>query len=219
VIDGPLPAHLLRAHVRGRAEDGALAGEALLLLGPLHRRVELGEAEVEDLGEQPPLFILGEEDVLGLEIAVDDGGAVGLGQAAADLGGDGHRGLAVEEADLGHPLVERVAGEQLEHQEGRPVFEAAGVVDVADVGAVDGGGGAGLAEEALDDDGRGRQLVGEDLDGHALADVDVLGLVHGRHAATADLAGDPVFPREDGTYRDLGLVRLQGHQGLCSRRA
>ena len=42
------------------------------------------EAEVEDL--DPPVG--GEEDVLGLEVAVHDPGVVGGGEAVGDLGGD-----------------------------------------------------------------------------------------------------------------------------------
>src|SRR5262249_53997898 len=120
-------------------------------------------------------------------------------------------GLDVEPADLGHPLVERLSFEQLEHEERAAVLELPGVVDVADVRAADGRRGAGLPEEALDDDGRRGQLLGEDLDGDALADVDVGRLVNGSHASPADLAGDAVLARKDATYGDLRLVR-QGHQ-------
>ncbi len=121
---------------------------------------------------------------------MDDVGGVRLGQAPADLGDDRDGGLDVQPPDLGHPLVERLALEQLEDQEGAPVVQPTGVVDVADVGAADGRCGPGLPEEALDDDRGGGQLLREDLDRDALADVDVRRLVHGGHAAAAKLAGD-----------------------------
>jgi hypothetical protein len=171
--------------------------------GAVERRVELGEAEVQDLGEQLALFVLREEDVLGLQIAVDDVGRVRLGEATAGLRDDRERRLDVEVADLRHSLVERLAFEQLEHEERRSLLEASGVVDVADVRAADGRGGARFAEEALDDHPGRRQLLREHLDGDALADVDVLGLVHGGHPATPDFARDLVLPRQDGSYRDL----------------
>src|SRR6185437_15728503 len=202
VVHGTLPAHLLRAHVGGRAEDGALAREARLRALGLHRRVELGEAEIEDLGEQLALLVLGQEDVLGLQVAVDDVGRVRLRQAAADLGHDRDRGLDVQPPDLGHALVQGLALEQLQDQEGAAVVEPAGVVDVADVGAADGGGGPGLPEEALDDDGGGGQLLREDLDGDTFADVDVRRLVHGGHTPPTNLSGDAVLARQDGSYRD-----------------
>jgi hypothetical protein len=56
------------------------------------RRVELREAEIEDLGEERALLVLRQEDVLGLQIAVDDARAVRLREPAAHLRDHRHGG-------------------------------------------------------------------------------------------------------------------------------
>ena len=61
-------ARLLGAHVLGRAADDARARDAGLLRLGAH----LGEAEVDDLHEVAARAQRLEDDVLGLEVAVDD---------------------------------------------------------------------------------------------------------------------------------------------------
>ena len=185
MIDAPLALDLLGRHVRRRAEDGALPREARRLLVGLDRRVELREPEIEDLGDLLAVLALAEVDVLGLEIAVNDPDRVGLHEALGDLPDDANGRLRIDEAHARHPVVERLALEQLHGDEGPPVFEATRVVHLDDVGALHTRGRARLANEALDDDGRVRQLGREHLDGDALADVDVLRLVHRGHAAAS----------------------------------
>src|SRR5208283_5263954 len=75
-------------------------------------------------------------------------------------------------------------------------------------------GGAGLAKKALDDDGRIGELGRQDLDGHPLADADVLALVHRGHPPAAYLAGDLVLAHEQGTHADLVLWLDGGHVGV-----
>src|SRR5205085_7243668 len=60
-VDG-LALHLLWPHVRRRADHAACRGQALLVVD------ELGDSEVEDLR----LASVGDEDVVGLDVAVDD---------------------------------------------------------------------------------------------------------------------------------------------------
>ena len=96
---------------------------------------------------------------------------------------------------------------------GPPVLQPPGVVHLDDVRALHAGGGARLAEEALDDDGGVRELGGEDLDGQLLADADVLGLVDRGHAPAPELARDLVLAHEQGTDADLGLWLHCGHVG------
>ena len=101
-----------------------------------------GEAEVEDLGSA----VFGEHDVFGLEVAVDDAGGVGGGEAIGDLGGDldqpaDGNGLAFQQR------TERFAFEEFTDDVLLPGFDAE-VVDGDDVRVVEGGDGAGLALEA-----------------------------------------------------------------------
>ena len=84
----------------------------------------------------------------------------------------------------------------LHHEEERAVVGGAEVGDVDDVGVLDARGGARLAPETLDQIGRARVRRVQDLDRHALADLDVLGLVDAAHAAFAAQALDVVAAGE-----------------------
>ena len=219
MVDRPLALHLLGGHVRRRSEHRSFSCEASRLLVGLHRRVELGEAEVEQLGNFVAVVALHDEDVLGLEIAVDDAGSVGLHEPLGAVADDAARGRRVDEADAGHPVVERLAVEELHGDVGPAVFEAPRVVHVDDVGALHARGGARLAEEPLDDDVRVRQLLGEHLERHALAEGDLLGLVDRGHSPTPDLARDAVFSDEHGPDRNLRLVGNGSDGGHAGKRA
>ncbi len=212
VVDRPLPLHLLGRHVRGRSEDRPFAGEARRLFVGANRRVELGETKIQDLRDLVPLFTLREVDVFGLKIAVDDAGGVRLGEAARDLRDDPHRRRRIDEADARHTIVERLTVEVLHRDERATVFEAPRVVHLDDVRALNAGGGARLAEEALDDDRRVRQLGREHLDRHRLTDADVLGLVDDRHPAAPDFARDAVLADEQGSRGDLRFGLDDGHR-------
>ena len=79
-----LPGELLRAHVRRRAEHHALLRELLLVLVLFAR--PLRNPEVEDLHEVLLPRALGEHDVVGLQVAVDDAAPVRLFERAARSG-------------------------------------------------------------------------------------------------------------------------------------
>jgi hypothetical protein len=128
-VDVLLAAHLLRAHVLGRAEKlpgfGAVADA---------RRGVLRDAEVEHLDD---LVVVGarEEQVVGLQIAMNDARLVGLAQGLRGLGEDA-RGLGHGDATLTtEALGEVFPVQELHHQVGRAFVHA--VVDhVHDVGAL-----------------------------------------------------------------------------------
>ena len=92
-----------------------------------------------------------EEDVLGLEIAVDDAGGVRGLERAADLHGD-LRGAHRLEAPLVREHVGEVDAVEVLHDEvGAAVLGRAEVGDVDDVRVADARGRARLAAEALDE--------------------------------------------------------------------
>src|ERR1019366_7204210 len=105
-----------------------------------------------------------DEDVLRLEIAMDDAEGVGGLEGVEDLYGvvagdvEGELALALEDAR------ERLALEQLHHDVGVAVLRAVDVHDLDDVGALDLGRHARLAEEALDQARAARQIRVQDLD-------------------------------------------------------
>jgi hypothetical protein len=99
-----------------------------------------GEAEVEDLDEAA----VGEHDVGGLEVAVEDAQVVGCREAVRGLDAGGEDELEAGWT-FGDELVERLAGDVLHDDVGFFAVAAffggyAYVVDGADVGVVDGGG-------------------------------------------------------------------------------
>ena len=157
--------------------DFALAGGAGGVELGLVGTEAAGEAEVEDLDEAA----VGEHDVGGLEVAMEDAEVVGGGEAVGGLDAGGEDELEAGGA-FGDELVEGLAGDVLHDDVGFFAVTAFGggladVVDGADVGVVDGGGETGLAElggahlldgevaalEELEDDGALEEgVVGED---------------------------------------------------------
>ncbi len=144
-------------------------------------RGELGEAEVKNLG----LAGAGGEEVGGLDVAVDDalgvGGGEGIGDLAAQLqhqlGGQGPAGDAV---------LEDLAFEQLHSDEGLAVV-LVNFMDGADVGVVEGSGGAGFAQEAFERLAVAGELFGQELESDEAAELGVFGLVDHTHATAAQL--------------------------------
>src|SRR6185436_12233370 len=144
----------------------------------------LGDAEVEHLHRAG----LGHEDVVGLEIAVDDAGAVRALERAQ------HRGHDLDGARVRHALaVLDHRGQRLAVQELQDDVRLAGLllraavladlVDDDDVVVLAARGGARLDEEALPDLG----LVGlQELDRDAAAEPEIAGEEHGPHPALAE---------------------------------
>ncbi len=158
---GRQPARLLGRHVAGGAEEraGERAGDGGRGGGRLGR-AHLGEPEVEDL-EVP---VAGQEEVLGLEVAVHDAARVRGGDAAGELQRPAERGRGRRPAGA-QPVAQRLAFEQLADQERRALV-AAEVVDGEDVGVVERRRGARLALEPLQPLGVPRHLRRQHLDRH-----------------------------------------------------
>src|SRR5690606_10452772 len=163
------PVALLRGHVLGGAEHLAGAGQ-------LHGVDAAGDAEVEDLDDGADADGL-DEDVVGLEVAVEDAVLVGLAEALGDLLGE------LERLQLGHlallePLAQALPGEQLHHHIG-PAVLALAVLEHADGGGVpELGGDLELAAEADDELAVSEALAADQLDGDAAVDAVVVGLEH-----------------------------------------
>ena len=102
---------------------------------------QLGDPEVEDLdGEVPAAAVVeGEEDVFGLEVAMDDALGVRGRQRAGNLPGHrcDRRGLAREAA---HPLERgpQALALQILHDDVRAIVDDLAVVDLDDPGVLDG---------------------------------------------------------------------------------
>ena len=195
-----LAAHLLGRHVSGRSEHRA--GNRG------HRRHgvrqcadgfgQLRQAEVEDL--HPPVG--GDEDVLGLEIAMHDAALVRGGHAAGRLRGDIERDPVGQRAPQ-ERRAERLAFEELRHDVG-PALVDPHVEHRQDVGMAEGGGGQGFLFEAQHAAGVARQFRRQHLEGDVPLQAQVVGAVDHAHPAGADHGDDLV--RAEARSRCQGQV-------------
>ena len=198
---GGLAADLLGGHVAGRAENDSRlgVGENGVPGGDGRNGDELGQAEIQDLD----MAVAGQEDVRGLEVAMDHALVVGGGQAAGDLNGvvDGLPGS--QRAGV-EPLAQRFALEQFDHDERRALVGPE-IVDRDQIRVVQHPRRPGLlleAPEAVRVAGKGGR---EHLDGNVAAEPGIARAVNLSHAARADQRADLVRPQ----LRSNGQSRVQ----------
>ncbi len=186
-VDG-LGLGLLGRHVGGGARDHPLAGFRAAVLksqriGEFHRirpRDVYGQPEVQDL-HQP---FRRDHDVRRLQVAVDDADRVRLGECVRDL--DRITQNVVERQALGgNQLVEAPAGDELHGDEVRALI-LANLIDMDDVGVIEGRGGAGLLEKTPFSLPVGVDFPGDEFQGDEAVELAVAGLVHDSHPALAD---------------------------------
>ena len=206
---------LLGRHVVGRAED--VAG----LTQPILSIQLLGQAEVGDLR----LTIGREQDIGGLEVAMNDAVLMGMLHGAGQLFDQRCR-LARGEADVfAKPLRQRTAGQKLEREVGiATVF--AEIVDMHDAGMLHLGDRGGFEQEtgALV---RSGMFAGEDhLERDFMPERAMSGTVDDPHAAAGqqldhlvagdfrELGGRVTVRHTDGRRQQLRGRRLQSHRGL-----
>ena len=154
---------------------------------------------------------LHDEDVAGLEIAVDDALVVRRLQRRADGLEDLVDLLGREAAALVEHRAQVGALEQLHDVERAPVGQLAELVDVHDVRVLDHVDGERLAQEARHHLRRGRELAPQHLDGGLAPEEPVLRLVDGAAAARRELL------LEDVGARERAGLQLVGVDGLAMR--
>ena len=88
-------------------------------------------------------------------------------------------------------MLQRPPLQQL-HDNELLTFVLVNVVDGADIGVVQGGGGSGFTPEALQGLRVAGKLLGQELEGDHTAQAHILGLVDHPHAAAAELFQNPV---------------------------
>jgi hypothetical protein len=183
-----LTPHLLGRHVADGPDDDARrrAGGAFAIDQADLGRGDLGEPEVEDL-EVP---VAGEEEVRGLQVAMQDALVVRGGQPITQLQRERDRPLGGQRAPQ-QTGAQRLAGEQLAHEVGRRAG-AADVVDGEHVRVAQRTDGSDLLLEAAQLLGA-RRVVGDDeLDRDLAPDARVARAVHLTHAAPAEQLEDLV---------------------------
>jgi hypothetical protein len=183
-----LSLQLLRGHVGHRPEDASLfrqklrSGLAQFRSGIL--LPQLGQPKVEHLCPA----LLGDHDVAGLEIAVDDALLVGRGQGIGQGNGD-LEDLLEGHAACGDRLRERFTLHQL-HGEKASSFILFYRIDVNDVGMVEGRQRPGLAIEPGQSLRIGGELGRQHFECHLAVEGRVLGAVDLSHPAFAELGGE-----------------------------
>ena len=154
-----------------------------------------GEAKVRELGQRPrrevfsPGRVAGEQDVVGLDVAVQDAAFVDGDEGVTDIGGDRQGESFGQHAALVDEAAQGWAGDVFD----REVVLAVVLVDLdqaGDVGVADLGEEAGLLEESLEHFRLTGELRQERLDGDDTAIRVVLGAVDLAHAAGAELLED-----------------------------
>ena len=172
---------LFGRHVGRRAHHRPCLG---LGAAPRQLAPQLGDAEVEHLhaGAERPAVVRHQEQVVGLEVAMNDLLAVRRlqrpGRLRRHVDGFGDRETAALD-----PPGQALPVEELHHHVGNPGRQQPHVDDVDDVRVVDGVGGPRLVHEPLDEAGVLGQLWSEHLDGGFAPHERVFGQVDGPHAA------------------------------------
>ena len=136
-----------------------------------------------------------EENVVGLEVAVDDPGGVRAHESAQDLSRDVNGFPNRQHAVALEPAPEVLAGEQLHHEKGQSLLGGTGIEDVHDVLALDDARRLGLALKALGRAPVASGLAGQKLQRDTLADRRIRRREDRSHAAPAEHAVDPILCR------------------------
>ncbi len=221
--------HLLGRHVRRRAEDLPFLRQSQGRRVSADGRGEavavdqLGQAEVDDLG----VALAGDEDVVGLEVAVDDPRPVRLGQAVGDLGHHldappqrqrGLDGLAQRRAvdELHGDVVDLIPPRRPPSHDGLDVQRRPRVPDFVD------GDDVGVAQcrrrprfvgEAPHTVAVIDEIGGQDLQRHVAVESPVMGAVDVAHRPAPGQGNDPVPPDVRAGREWFRTQRLVGCQG------
>jgi len=115
---------------------------------------------------------------------VDDAGGVSRGQGVGERDREAQR-LGGRQRPAPQPLCERLAGHEL-HDDEVDSLSRLDLVNGDDVGVVEGGGGAGLLDEAGAAVRVGEAIGGQDLDRDLAAEAGVAGAVDLAHAPGAE---------------------------------
>ncbi len=187
VEPGRVGGDLLRAHVAQGAKQ--LAG-----LGSARGRQQVGggdvgNAEIEHLGLAG--FI--DQDVAGLEVAMDHTIVVGVLHRVAHLGQQLKARRRVETATAG-VLVQWHAADELHGEERSAVFTHPRFMNLSNPSMPEPAQDLGFVAEAADEFGR-NEAGADHLEGNGAARVVLFGLVNGAHATFAVLAEDAIAAR------------------------
>ncbi len=187
---------LLGSHVVRRSEHQTVGGQTALRVGAGAAVAEDRDAEVDDARHLDTVRVLLDDDVLGLEVAVDEARFVCVVQALE------HLPRHVDDARPGHRCFAEHAREirpvrEVHHHVAQAVRCLADVDDPDDVRVSQATGELGLALEALRDLRVFEELRVQHLHREGATDLHVRCFVDRAHRAFAEAHLDPIAVRED----------------------
>ena len=146
-----------------------------------------------------------QHDVRRLEIAVDDAALVGGGETRGKLPRQLERPVFRKAADAFERRCEIFAVDVL-HREVQIAFDLADVVDATDVGVRDVPRRSDFVVELREPARVGREVLGQKLQRHGLAQTQIVGAVDLAHPAAAEQAGHAVPAVEHGPRRESPVI-------------
>src|SRR6266478_3420724 len=141
----------------------------------------LGETEIKNLGLMPP----GDEDVGGLDVAMDDALCMSGVKRVGDLDSELEQAVQFQRLTVNR-VLKGLALQQF-HGDEVPALVFPDLIDGADVGMIKRGRGPGFTLETVECAGVFLRLWRQELEGDPASEVQVLGFVHYAHAAAAQL--------------------------------
>ncbi len=147
----------------------------------------MGDAEVAHLD----LAVGRQQDILGLDVAVNHAMRVRHVEGLAELLDDGHHGCQRQRRVSIDQTLERTTLDIFHHQITQPII-VAHVVDGHDVGMLEHAGQVRLLLEAAYDIRAAEQVAVQHLDRDLTAQARVMGAIDTGHAAVADNVEQPV---------------------------
>ena len=144
------------------------------------------QSKVENLG----VAALGDENVRGLDVAVDDPLRMGRVERIGDLNRQTKQNISVDGL-AGDEMLQRHPVEKLHDQEGVAIL-LPNFMNSADIGMIESGSRLRLPLEARQGWGVFDNLIGQKLQGHISVEGYVFCLVDHTHAATTEFLEDAV---------------------------
>jgi hypothetical protein len=174
------PAHLFGTHVGGCANGRARLGQM--------RAIVAGDAKIQHLEHNFAAYVV-QEQVAGLEVAVDQANAVGFGQTAQGGNRVFHRFALSQHLVLGkqvtQALRQALTAQAFHGQKEHAVIALAKVKYPNCIGMLQACRQTGFIKKPLDSGLLCPDVHQQGLDGHGLAGPGVLGLIHRTHAAAS----------------------------------
>ena len=131
---------------------------------------------------------LGDKNIRGLDVAMDDAFGVRCVERVSNFDGQRHGGVYLHRA-AGNAMLQRQPIQKFHGDERASAFFA-NFVDGANIGMIQGGSRFGFALETIEGLRIVGYVVGQELQGHETAELHILGFVDHAHPATAEFFDD-----------------------------